>query len=74
MGLIKHILFGNFWSFLFVLSGLVDLGIGVVSYLTGALATRNSPLPTFVICFIVGGVYLSVGLTIAIVKIRRHPS
>ena len=74
MGLIKHILFRNFWSFLFILSGLVDLGIGVVSYLTGALAARNSPLPTFAICFIIGGVYLFVGLTIAIVGMRRHNS
>jgi hypothetical protein len=74
MGLIKHILFGNFWSFLFVLSGLVDLGIGGVSYLTGALTAKNSPLPTFVICFIVGGVYLFIGFTIAIVKKRRHTS
>lgn len=74
MGLIRHILFHDFWSFLFVLSGLVDLGIGVVSCFTGALAVSNSPLPTFAICFIVGGVYLSVGFTIAIVRMRRHPS
>jgi hypothetical protein len=74
MGLVKHMLFHNFWSFLFVLSGLVDLGIGVVSYLTGTLTAKNSPLPTFAICFIVGGVYLSVGISIAIVKMRRHTS
>ena len=74
MELIKHILLRNFWSFLFILSGLVDLGIGVVSYLTGALTVRNSPLPTFAICFIVGGVYFSIGLTIAIVSMRRRNS
>jgi len=74
VGLIKHILFHNFWSFLFVLSGLVDLGIGVVSYLTGTLTAKNSPLPTFTICFIIGGVYISIGLSIAIVKMRRHTS
>ena len=74
MGLIKHILLHNFWSFLFVLSGLVDVGIGIVSYFTGTLTTKNSPLATSVICFIVGGVYLFVGFIIAIVKMRRHTS
>jgi len=74
MSLIRHILFHNFWSFLFVLSGLIGLGIGAVSYSTGVLTARNSPLPTFAICFIVGGVYLFVGLSIAIVSMRRHTS
>jgi hypothetical protein len=74
MGLIKHILFHNFWSFLFVLSGFVDLGIGVVSYLTGTFTAKNSPLPTFTICFMIGGVYLSAGISLAIVKMRRHNS
>ena len=74
MNLVKYILLRSFLSFLFMLSGLVVLGIGVFSYLTGALAVRNSPLPTFAICFIAGGVYLSVGLTIAIVSMRKHPS
>jgi hypothetical protein len=74
MELIKHIILRNFWGFLFILSGLVDFGIGIVSYFTGALAARNSPLPTFAICFIVGGVYLSIGLTIAIISMRRHNS
>ena len=72
MGFVKHILFHNFWSFLFLLSGLVDLGIGVVSYLTGALAAKNSPVPTFVICFIIGGIYISVGLSLAVIKLRKH--
>ena len=41
MGIIKHILFRDFWGFLFVLSGLVDLGIGIVSHLTGALTAKR---------------------------------
>jgi len=69
---IKYILFHNFWSFLFVLSGLVDIGIGAVSYFTGALSAKNSSFPTFAICFIVGSVYLAIGLGIAMAKRKKH--
>jgi len=70
MGIIKHILFRNFWGFLFVLSGLVDLGIGIVSHLTGALTARNSFLPTFAICFIVGFFYPG-GIATTTIKFRK---
>lgn len=72
MELIKHILFHNFWAFLFVLSGIVDIGIGIVSYFTGTLSIKNSSLPTFAICFIIGAAYFAIGITIGIFKMRKH--
>ena len=73
---IKHILFGNFWSFLLILAGIVDIGIGVLSYFSGILAVRDSPLSTFLICLIVGSIYFAAGLAVAVVKYkkRKHTS
>lgn len=68
---IKHILFENFWSFLLVLSGVVDIGIGVILVFTDGKSFSGPPLPVFVICFITGAVYLSLGIVIALVRLRR---
>jgi hypothetical protein len=68
--LIKHILLGNFWSFLLTLSGIVDIAIGIV-ILTGTLPVKNSPLPIFIICFVTGMVYLGAGLAIAALTMRK---
>jgi len=43
-----------------------------VSYFTGALSAKNSSFPTFAICFIVGSVYLAIGLGIAMAKRKKH--
>ena len=61
-------LFHSFWAFLFVFSGIVNIGLGILSYFTGALSAEDSPLPTFVICLIVGSVYLAIGIAITLVK------
>ena len=65
-------LFRSFWGFLLVLSGIVDVVLGIVSYFTGVLSAENSPLPTFAICLIVGSVYIAFGILIALIKERRR--
>ena len=71
MGLIKHILFGNFWSFLLILSGVIDMAIGVL-VVTGAIFVRSSTVPVIIVCFGIGLVYLAAGLAIAIVRMKRQ--
>jgi uncharacterized membrane protein HdeD (DUF308 family) len=56
---------------LLILSGIVDIAIGIL-VLTGALPVRNAPLPVFLICFVIGFVYLAAGLIIAIVKMKKQ--
>jgi hypothetical protein len=70
-GLIKHILLGNFWSFLLVLSGIVDIAIGL-SILTGLIAVKNSPFSISIVCFVIGVIYLAAGLAIALFKIKKQ--
>lgn len=70
MEFLKHILFGNFWSFLLILSGIVDIAIGVF-VLTGVLPVKNHQFLIFIICLIIGMVYLAGGFTIALVKMRK---
>ncbi len=69
-GLIRHILFENFWSFLLVLSGVVDIAIGLGLAFTGVTFT-GPQLPVFAICLITGAVYLSLGIVIAVVGRRK---
>jgi len=69
--LLKHILFGNFWSFLLILSGIIDSVIGIF-VLTDIISVEDSSFPTYVICFIIGFIYLTAGLIIAIVKMRKE--
>jgi hypothetical protein len=70
--LIKYILFGNFWSFLLILSGIVDTAIGIC-VLTGIISVRNSPVPILIICFAIGFIYFAAGLAIAVIK-RKKPA
>ncbi len=69
--LIKHILLGNFWSFLLVLSGVVDIAIGLVC-LSGAIEVKGSPVTICAICFGMGAVYLALGVLIAVLRMRRQ--
>jgi len=69
--LLKHILFGNFWSFLLILSGITDIVIGIL-VLTGTISIKNSSLPVFLICLVTGLVYLAAGFAIAIVDKKKH--
>jgi len=68
--LIKYILFGNFWSFLLILSAIVDIAIGVI-ILTDVLPVKGSPLPISLVCFAIGLIYLAAGLGIAITRLRK---
>ena len=68
--LLKHILFGNFWSFLLVLSGIVDIAIGIFIF-TGLFPVRNSSALILIICLIIGLVYIAAGLAIALVSIKK---
>jgi hypothetical protein len=43
-----------------------------MAVLTGAISVRNSPLPVFLICFVVGLIYLAAGFAIAIVKMKKQ--
>jgi hypothetical protein len=69
-GLLKVILFGSFWSFLLVLSGLIDIALGLL-FAIGVFSVRESPAPIFVICFIIGSIYLAAGIAIGIAKKRK---
>jgi hypothetical protein len=69
--LLKHILFGNFWSFLLILSGIVDIGIGIL-ILTGVIQAEDSTFTLFLVCLIIGLVYLAAGLLIAILKSSKQ--
>jgi len=69
---IKFLLFGSFWSFLLVLSAIVDIGLGLVFYFSDALTIENSPLPVSAICFIVGAFYLALAVIVALVKKKKH--
>ncbi|OGO01330.1 MAG: hypothetical protein A2Y90_02695 [Chloroflexi bacterium RBG_13_52_12] len=70
-GLIKHILLHSFWSFLLTLSGIVDIAVGVL-FLVGVFSVKNgSPMMLFLICLIIGLVYFSGGVSIAIVQRKK---
>ena len=68
--LIKYILFGNFWSFLLVLSGIADIIIGFL-VLTDIIHVEDSPFPAYIICFIISAIYLVAGIILAIIKMRK---
>ena len=70
-GLIKYILFGNFWSFLLILSGIVDIVLGIL-FLTGIISVKGgSSFLVFIICLITGLVYFLGGLSIAIIQRKK---
>jgi hypothetical protein len=71
MVLLKHILFGNFWSFLLILSGIVDITIGIL-VLAGTISVKGSSLPVFLICLFIGLIYLAAGFAIAIVNAKKQ--
>ena len=70
--LIVYILFHNLWSFLFVLSGIVDMIIALVLYFGNWLGPDEPKLKIFIICFAVGIVYFTVGIIIALIFLRRR--
>jgi hypothetical protein len=55
-----------------VLSGMVDIAFGLVLLFTDALHIENSPFPVYVICLIIGLLYFSLGILIAIMKMRKQ--
>jgi hypothetical protein len=69
-GLLKVILFGSFWSFLLVLSGIIDIILGLL-FAIGVFSVRESPLPISIICFIIGFIYLAAGISIGVAKKRK---
>ncbi len=72
MGLVKHILLHNFWSFLLVISGIIDIALGIVSYFIGTPATKTSQFTTLAICSIIGFIYISIGIALAVFKIKKQ--
>jgi len=61
---------GGFWAFLFTLSGILDIAIGLLVW-TGTISVKSSPGPVLEICFIVGALYLAVGLVFNILKTKK---
>jgi len=72
--ILKYVLSGNFWCFLLVLSGVIDMVFGLVMYVTPLQFIEEPPFPIFAVCLGVGFVYFSAGIAIAIAKTRtKHP-
>lgn len=71
--LIKSILFGSFWSFLLVLSGIADLVLGLF-FGIGILSVNDPPVPMFIICLAIGFIYLAAGIFIGALKSRKQAS
>jgi len=69
--LLKYILFGNFWSFLLTLSGIVDIAIGIF-VLTNIISVDSHSFLVSIICFIIGIIYLTGGFIIAMVKMKKQ--
>ena len=70
MKIIKQILIGSFWSFLLTLSGIIDIIIGLL-VLTGIIPVDEHSVMVSIICFAVGLLYLSGGIAIAVVKVKK---
>ena len=70
--LIIYILFHNLWSFLFVLSGIVDMITALVLLFGNWLDPDVPKLKIFIICFAVGIVYFAIGIIIALIFSRRR--
>lgn len=70
-GLIKYILLHSFLSFLLTLSGIVDIAVGVL-FLVGVFSVKNcSPVTLFLICLIIGLIYFTGGISIAVVQSKK---
>ena len=61
---------GSFWSFLFALSGIFDITIGFLVW-TGFIPIKNSPVPVFEICFLIGAIFLVTGFVLTLVKTKN---
>ena len=59
------------WSFLLVLSGIVDIGIGFF-VLAGVISIRGSASTVFIVCLTTGLFYFSLGIALALIKMRRQ--
>jgi hypothetical protein len=55
-----------------IISGIVDIGIGLL-ILHGALSVSRSQTQIFIICLAVGLFYVSLGLVLALVKMKKQP-
>ncbi len=64
-------MFGNFWSFLLILSGIIDLVIGTL-VITDTIHVTEHAFIAAVVAFGVGTLYLAGGIAIAVVKMRRE--
>lgn len=71
MKIFKHILTGNFWSFLLTLSGIIDVMIGFLVMFDVIHVEEHATL-AYVICFGVGSLYFVGGILIAVFKMRRE--
>lgn len=71
MKMLKYIFFGNFWSFLLILSGIIDLIIGTL-VITDIIHVTEHAFLAAVVAFGVGLLYLAGGLVIAWVKMRKE--
>lgn len=71
MKILKEIFFGSFWSFLLSLSGIIDIIIGILVLVDVIPVTEHSFMVS-VICFVVGMIYLSGGLIIAVRRIKKE--
>ena len=71
MKILKYILLGNFWSFLLILSGIIDLIIGTL-VITDTIHVTEHAFIAAVVAFGVGILYLAGGIVIAVVKTRKE--
>lgn len=71
MKMLKYIFFGNFWSFLLILSGIIDLIIGTL-VITDIIHVTEHAFIAAVVAFGVGMLYLTGGIVIAWVKMKKE--
>jgi hypothetical protein len=55
-----------------IISGIADIGIGLLIF-NGALSVNRSQTQIFIICLAVGLFYISLGLVLALIKMKKQP-
>ncbi len=68
MRFIKRVVLGNFFGFLFTISAVVCLLLGIVFFFNSALLTNTSSLPTYSFFFMGAVFYFALAVIIALVK------
>lgn len=71
---LARILFANVLVFVLIASSVIDFIIGLL-VLTGVIYISNeaeAPIPTYAMCFIVGIVYLTIGIIIGVIKRKKR--